>query len=174
MTEQRRLAAIVSADVAGYSRLMGRDESGTLAALKALRQEVLDPAIASHGGRIVKTTGDGLLLEFPSVVNAVRCAVEVQTAMADRARENSGIDLYLPVEYVHGTAVPASLVISARMARAWAPEPVCSLYQDPTRASTRIASSATAENQAMLRCPAGSTMYAASSGPSDDPEFPPT
>jgi adenylate cyclase len=85
MTEQRRLAAIVSADVAGYSRLMGRDESGTLAALKALRQEVIDPAIASHGGRIVKTTGDGLLLEFPSVVNAVRCAVEVQTAMADRA-----------------------------------------------------------------------------------------
>jgi TolB-like protein/class 3 adenylate cyclase len=83
MTEQRRLAAIVSADVAGYSRLMGRDESGTLAALKALRQEVVDPAIASHGGRIVKTTGDGLLLEFPSVVNAVRCAVEVQTAMAN-------------------------------------------------------------------------------------------
>jgi class 3 adenylate cyclase len=68
MTEQRRLAAIVSADVAGYSRLMGRDESGTLAALKVLRQEVVDPAIASHGGRIVKTTGDGLLLEFPSAV----------------------------------------------------------------------------------------------------------
>jgi TolB-like protein/class 3 adenylate cyclase/Tfp pilus assembly protein PilF len=83
-TEQRRLAAIVSADVAGYSRLIGRDESGTLAALKALRQEVIDPAIASHGGRIVKTMGDGLLLEFPSVVNAVRCAVEVQTTMADR------------------------------------------------------------------------------------------
>jgi adenylate cyclase len=70
MTDQRRLAAIVSADVAGYSRLMGRDESGTLAALKALRQEVIDPAIASHGGRIVKTTGDGLLLEFPSVEHA--------------------------------------------------------------------------------------------------------
>ncbi|GEP61892.1 adenylate/guanylate cyclase domain-containing protein [Reyranella soli] len=87
MTEQRRLAAIVSADVAGYSRLMGRDESGTLAALKAIRQEVVDPAIAKHGGRIVKTTGDGLLLEFPSVVNAVRCAIEVQTAMADRGAE---------------------------------------------------------------------------------------
>jgi class 3 adenylate cyclase len=84
MTEQRRLAAIVSADVAGYSRLMGKNESGTLAALKALRQEVVDPAIAAHGGRIVKTTGDGLLLKFPSVVNAVRCAVEAQTAMADR------------------------------------------------------------------------------------------
>jgi adenylate cyclase len=63
---------------------MGRDESGTLAALKTLRQEVVDKAIASNGGRIVKTTGDGLLLEFPSVVNAVKCAVEVQTATADR------------------------------------------------------------------------------------------
>ena len=72
MTEQRRLAAIVSADVAGYSRLMGRDERGTLAALKTLRQEVVDPAIASHGGRIVKTTGDGLLLEFPSAADALR------------------------------------------------------------------------------------------------------
>src|SRR5215216_732311 len=87
MTEQRRLAAIVSADVVGYSKLMGRDESGTLAALKAIRLEVVDAAIASHGGRIVKTTGDGLLLEFPSVVNAVRCGVEVQTAMADRSAE---------------------------------------------------------------------------------------
>jgi len=84
MTEQRRLAAIVSADVTGYSRLMGRDESGTLAALKSLRRDVVDPAVGTHGGRIVKTTGDGLLLEFPSVVNAVRCAIEVQSAMADR------------------------------------------------------------------------------------------
>jgi len=84
MTEQRRLAAIVSADVAGYSRLMGRDESGTLAALKALRQELVNPVIAKHGGRIVKTKGDGLLLEFPSVVNAVRCAVEMHTAIAER------------------------------------------------------------------------------------------
>jgi len=77
MKEQRRLAAIVSADVAGYSRLMGRDESGTLAALKALRREVVDPRIAAHGGRIVKTAGDGLLLEFPSVIDAVRYVVEV-------------------------------------------------------------------------------------------------
>jgi TolB-like protein/class 3 adenylate cyclase len=84
MKEQRRLAAIVSADVAGYSRLMGADESGTLAALKAIRREVVDPKIEEHGGRIVKTTGDGLLLEFPSVVNAVRCVLEVQTAMAER------------------------------------------------------------------------------------------
>jgi TolB-like protein/class 3 adenylate cyclase/Tfp pilus assembly protein PilF len=82
--DQRRLAAIVSADVAGYSRLMGRDESGTLAALKAVRREVVDPRVAAYGGRIVKTTGDGLLLEFPSVVDAVRCVVEVQTVMGTR------------------------------------------------------------------------------------------
>jgi len=82
--EQRRLAAVVSADVAGYSRLMGRDESGTLATLKALRREVVDPRIAAHGGRIVKTTGDGLLVEFPSVVDAVRCVIEVQTEMFAR------------------------------------------------------------------------------------------
>ncbi|HKE39975.1 MAG TPA: adenylate/guanylate cyclase domain-containing protein [Casimicrobiaceae bacterium] len=82
--DQRRLAAIVSADVAGYSRLMGRDESSTLAALKTHRRELIDPKIAEYGGRIVKTTGDGLLLEFPSVVDAIRCAVEVQRGMAER------------------------------------------------------------------------------------------
>ena len=82
--DQRRLAAIVSADVAGYSRLMGEDDSGTLAALKAHRRELIDPKIAEYGGRIVKTTGDGLLLEFPSVVDAVRCAVDVQRGMAER------------------------------------------------------------------------------------------
>jgi hypothetical protein len=80
--EQWRLAAIVSADVAGYSRLMGRDESGTLAALKALRREIVDPNIEAHRGRIVKSTGDGLLLEFASVVDAVRCVDGVQAAMA--------------------------------------------------------------------------------------------
>ena len=82
--DQRRLAAIVSADVAGYSRLMGLDESGTLAELKAHRGELIDPKIAEYGGRIVKTTGDGLLLEFPSVVEAVRCAVDVQRGMSER------------------------------------------------------------------------------------------
>jgi adenylate cyclase len=82
--DQRRLAAIVSADVAGYSRLMGRDDSATLAGLKAHRGELIDPKIAEYGDRIVKTTGDGLLLEFPSVVDAVRCAVDVQRGMAER------------------------------------------------------------------------------------------
>jgi adenylate cyclase len=81
---QRRLAAILAADVAGYSRLMGADEEGTLAALKELRRELADPKIKEHRGRIVKTTGDGLLVEFASVVDAVRCAVEVQQEMAER------------------------------------------------------------------------------------------
>src|SRR5215471_16037696 len=84
MSQTRRLAAILAADVAGYSRLMGQDEEGTLAALKAIRREVADPKIKEHHGRIVKTTGDGLLLEFASVVDAVRCAVEVQREMAER------------------------------------------------------------------------------------------
>ena len=78
MTTTRRLAAILAADVAGYSRLMGVDEEGTLERLKALRREVVDPKIAEHYGRIVKTTGDGVLVEFASVVDAVRCAVAVQ------------------------------------------------------------------------------------------------
>src|SRR5580700_2264936 len=81
---ERRLTAILAADVAGYSRLMGADEEGTLARLKALRRELADPKIKEHRGRIVKTTGDGLLLEFASVVDAVRCAVEVQREMAER------------------------------------------------------------------------------------------
>src|SRR5205823_5823852 len=84
---ERRLA-ILAADVAGYSRLMGLDEAGTLARLKALRRELLDPRIAEHKGRVVKTTGDGLLVEFPSVVDAVACAVAMQQAMAER---NAGI-----------------------------------------------------------------------------------
>src|SRR5438552_14181433 len=84
MSQIRRLAAILAADVAGYSRLMGADEEGTLERLKALRRELVDPKIAEHHGRIVKTTGDGLLAEFASVVDAVRCAVAVQQAMPER------------------------------------------------------------------------------------------
>src|SRR5215469_9931189 len=84
MSQTRRLAAILAADVAGYSRLMGEDEEGTLARLKAIRRELADPKVKEHHGRIVKTTGDGLLLEFASVVDAVRCAVEVQREMAER------------------------------------------------------------------------------------------
>src|SRR6201987_5694813 len=85
---ERRLTAILAADIAGYSRLMAADEEGTLAALKTLRREVADPKIKEHRGRIVNTTGDGLLSEFASVVDAVRCAVEVQREMAER---NAGV-----------------------------------------------------------------------------------
>jgi adenylate cyclase len=88
MISIRRLAAILAADVAGYSRLMGADEGGTLERLRALRRELLDPKIAEHRGRLVKTTGDGLLVEFSSVVDALRCAVEVQREMVVR---NAGI-----------------------------------------------------------------------------------
>ena len=84
---QRRLAAILAADVVGYSRLTGVDEEGTIALLRTLRRELIDPAIAEHRGRIVKTTGDGLLVEFASVVDAVRCAVEVQRGMVSRNRD---------------------------------------------------------------------------------------
>src|SRR5213083_282540 len=96
MTATRRLAAILAADVAGYSRLMGEDEEGTLERLKALRHELLDPKIAEHHGRIVKTTGDGMLVEFASVVDALRCAVEVQQAMAER---NTGIGADSRIEF---------------------------------------------------------------------------
>ena len=88
MNATRRLAAILAADVAGYSRLIEADEEGTLGRLKALRIEVIDPKIAEHRGRLVKTTGDGLLVEFASVVDALRCAAEVQREMAGR---NAGI-----------------------------------------------------------------------------------
>src|SRR5438132_13214444 len=80
---ERRLAAILAADVAGYSRLIEADEEGTLRRLKWLRAEVIDPKIAEHRGRIVKTTGDRVLVEFASVVAALRCAAEVQTAMTE-------------------------------------------------------------------------------------------
>jgi adenylate cyclase len=80
---ERRLAAILAADVAGYSRLIGADEEGTLARLKAHRRELIDPKVAEYRGRVVKTTGDGLLVEFASVVDALRCATEVQTAMTE-------------------------------------------------------------------------------------------
>jgi len=90
---ERRLAAILAADVVGYSRLMGADEEGTLHALKAHLKDVVDPAFVSHRGRLVKTTGDGMLVEFASAVDAVRCAVDVQRGMAERnepVRSTSG------------------------------------------------------------------------------------
>jgi adenylate cyclase len=99
---KRRLAAILAADVAGYSRLMGGDEEGTLECLKAHRRELIDPKINEHHGRIVKTTGDGLLVEFASVVDAVRCAVDVQREMADR---NIGVPADRRIEFRIGINV---------------------------------------------------------------------
>jgi adenylate cyclase len=93
---ERRLTAILAADVVGYSRLMGANEEGTLAALKAIRRELIDPRIVEHRGRVVKTTGDGLLVEFASVVDAVRCAVDLQREMTGR---NTGSPAETRIEY---------------------------------------------------------------------------
>ncbi|MEK0084438.1 hypothetical protein [Benzoatithermus flavus] len=84
---QRRLAAILAADVVGYSRLMERDEAGTLARLRAHRQAFLEPLVAAHQGRVVKLMGDGALVEFPSAVEAVACAVALQAGIAERERD---------------------------------------------------------------------------------------
>jgi TolB-like protein/class 3 adenylate cyclase len=102
MTATRRLAAILAADVAGYSRLIGADEEGTLNRLRSIRAEVVDPKITEHRGRIVKTTGDGLLVEFTSVVDALRCATEIQNAMAEG---NAGIASEKRVEFRMGINV---------------------------------------------------------------------
>jgi adenylate cyclase len=126
VSTQRRLAAIVSADVVGYSRLMGRDEVATLASLRTHRTELIDPLIETHGGRVVKTMGDGLLLEFPSAVNATQCAIEVQRAMlgrnADIADErhiafrigiNLGEIIFDPDGDIHGDGVNVAARLEA-------------------------------------------------------------
>ena len=96
MSETRKIAAILVADVVGYSRLAGADEERTLARLRALRSDLIDPAIAVHHGRIVKRTGDGSLIEFRSVVDAVRCAIEVQNGMVER---NAGVPPERRIEF---------------------------------------------------------------------------
>jgi class 3 adenylate cyclase len=99
---ERRLSAILIADIVGYSRLVGADEAGTLRALNAHRRELIDPTIASHRGRFVRTTGDGLILEFASAVDAVRCAVDVQRGMAER---NEAVPPEKRIEYRIGINV---------------------------------------------------------------------
>ena len=96
MSETRKLVAILVADVVGYSRLAGADEDRTLARLRGLRSDLIDPAIAAHHGRIVKRTGDGIIIEFRSVVDAVRCAIEVQTGLIDR---NAGVQPERRIEF---------------------------------------------------------------------------
>src|SRR5271166_4542873 len=102
MKESRRLAAILAADVVGFSRLAGTDEDRTLARLRALRSDLVDPTIAVHAGRVVKRTGDGALVEFRSVVDAVRCAVEVQNGMIER---NVGVPQDRRIEFRIGVHV---------------------------------------------------------------------
>jgi adenylate cyclase len=114
---ERRLAAILAADVAGYSRLMGEDEEGTHERLKMLLSQLVNPKIKEHRGRIVKNTGDGMLVEFSSVVHAVRCAVDIQCGMIDRNVEESNTrpydhpTLFTPPDY-SGTARSASALRS--------------------------------------------------------------
>ena len=96
MAETRKLAAILAADVVGYSKLAGSDEDRTLARLRGLRSDLIDPAIAAHHGRVVKRTGDGVLIEFRSVVDAVRCGIEVQNSMVER---NAGLPPERRIEF---------------------------------------------------------------------------
>ena len=130
---ERKLAAILAADVAGYSRLMGMDEEGTHARLKTYRRELIDPKIAEYRGRVVKATGDGMLVEFPSVVDTVRCAIEAQCALAERNKEVSddkrielrvGInlgDVIVDADDIHGDGVN----IAARLEALAEPGGIC-------------------------------------------------
>jgi adenylate cyclase len=102
VTETRKLAAILVYDVVGYSRLAGVDEERTLARLRTLRSDLIDPVISVHRGRVVKRTGDGSIIEFRSVVDAVRCAIEVQTGMIER---NAGVPLEKRIEFRVGVHV---------------------------------------------------------------------
>src|SRR5678809_675526 len=102
MNETRKLVAILAADVVGYSRLTGADEDRTLARLRALRSDLIDPTISVHNGRVVKRTGDGALVEFRSVVDAVRCAIEMQNGMIER---NAGVSPERRIEFRIGIHV---------------------------------------------------------------------
>ena len=141
MGETRKIAAILVADVVGYSRLVGADEDRTLARLRGLRSDLIDPAIAAHHGRIVKRTGDGLIAEFRSVVDAVRCAIEVQIAMVERnagvAAEKRvefrvGIHLGDVVEEADGDLMVDGINIAARLESICKPGAVC-LSEDAYR-----------------------------------------
>jgi TolB-like protein/class 3 adenylate cyclase len=141
MAETRKIAAILVADVVGYSRLAGADEEGTLARLRALRSDLIDPAIATHHGRVVNRTGDGSLIEFRSVVGAVRCAVEVQNGMVERnvgvpedRRIEFRIGLHLGdvVEEADGDLMGDGVNIAARLESICAPGAIC-LSEDAYR-----------------------------------------
>src|SRR5271168_4934595 len=141
MSETRKIAAILVADVVGYSRLAGADEDRILARLRALRSDLIDPTIAVHHGRIVKRTGDGSIIEFRSVVDAVRCAIEVQNGMAER---NAGVALEKRIEFrigihlgdvveeVDGDLMGDGVNIAARLEGVCEPGAIC-LSEDAYR-----------------------------------------
>ena len=141
MGETRKIAAILVADVVGYSRLAGADEEGTLARLRALRSDLIDPAVATHHGRVVKRTGDGSLIEFRSVVGAVRCAIELQTGMVERnagvpperrIEFRIGVHLGDVVEEADGDLMGDGVNIAARLEGAAEPGGIC-LSEDAYR-----------------------------------------
>ena len=141
MTETRKLAAILVADVVGYSRLAGADEDRTLARLRGLRSDLIDPAIAAHHGRIVKRTGDGSIVEFRSVVDAVRCAIEVQTGLIERnagvpperrIEFRVGVHLGDVVEEADGDLMGDGVNIAARLEGVCEPGAIC-LSEDAYR-----------------------------------------
>ena len=141
MSETRKIAAILVADIVGYSRLAGTDEGRTLSRLRGLRSDLIDPAIDAHHGRIVKRTGDGSLIEFRSVVDAVRCAIEVQNGMAERnagvpperrIEFRIGIHLGDVVEESDGDLMGDGVNIAARLEGITAPGAIC-LSEDAYR-----------------------------------------
>ena len=141
MAERRKLVAILAADVVGFSRLTGADEDRTLARLRALRSDLIDPTIAVHNGRVVKRTGDGALVEFRSVVDAVRCAIEVQNAMIERnaglpperrIEFRIGIHLGDVVEESDGDLMGDGVNIASRLESVAAPGAIC-LSEDAYR-----------------------------------------
>jgi adenylate cyclase len=137
MAETRKLAAILAADVVGYSRLAGSDEERTLARLCALRSDLIDPTIPVHHGRVVKRTGDGVLIEFRSVVDAVRCAIEVQNGMVEfpperRIEFRVGIHLGDVVEESDGDMMGDGVNIAARLEGIAEPGAIC-LSEDAYR-----------------------------------------
>src|SRR6516225_991118 len=129
MTETRKLAAVLAADVVGFSRLTGADEDRTLARLRALRSDLIDPTIAVHNGRVVKRTGDGALVEFRSVVEAVRCAIEVQNGMVER---NAGLPPERCIEFRIGIHLGDGVNIAARLEGIAKPGAIC-LSEDAYR-----------------------------------------
>jgi adenylate cyclase len=141
VAETRKLAAILAADVAGYSRLAGIDEDRTLARLRALRSDLIDPTISVHHGRVVKRTGDGALIEFRSVVDAVRCAIEVQNSMLERnaglpperrIEFRIGIHLGDVVQEIDGDVMGDGVNIAARLEGIAKPGTIC-LSEDAYR-----------------------------------------